>query len=163
MNSIRTSMPLMATHEGVWDGSYQYFDADGHKTDEHRSRLICRVLDEPDCAYHQTNQYTWADGRTETRDFRMSWRDGRLWVDNDLISGWVSEVPVDPLHRTLMLYWVRKNEPDTYLYEMIQTSDDGQKRSRVWQWIRDGETRLRTLIDERKVSNVWADATAPCG
>jgi predicted RNA-binding protein with PUA-like domain len=62
-----------------------------------------------------------------------------------------------------MLYWVRKNEPDTYLYEMIQTSDDGQKRSRVWQWIRDGETRLRTLIDERKVSNVWADATAPCG
>jgi len=34
---------------------------------------------------------------------------------------------------------------------MIHNSDCGKFRSRVWQWIRDGKTQMRTLIDEQKV------------
>ena len=65
--SLRKNMPLLARHEGVWDGWYRYYDASGNKTEEHKSRLLCRIRDDTD--YHQTNLYRWADGRTETRDF----------------------------------------------------------------------------------------------
>jgi hypothetical protein len=42
-----------------------------------------------------------------------------------------------------------------YLYEMIQLSDCGRHRHRVWQWLRDGKIEMRTLIDEKKVSDTW--------
>jgi hypothetical protein len=154
-NPLKQAMPLLATQEGVWEGWYRYFDADGNKIDEHRSRLVCRFPDSGDLPYHQTNHYTWADGRTEVRDFPATFRDGRLWFDNDLIYGWAAEEPLDSHHRTVLLHWVRKGEPGTYLYEMIQVSDCGRYRTRVWQWIQNGRTRMRTLIDEEKVSDDW--------
>ena len=39
---IREDMPLLARHEGVWDGTYTYFNAANEKVDEHKSRLFCR-------------------------------------------------------------------------------------------------------------------------
>ena len=126
MTGIREGMPLLARHEGVWDGWYRYFDRDGNRMDEHRSRLICRFPDDGPYPYHQTNNYRWEDGRTEVRDFPAAYRDGRVWFDN----------------------------------ELIQLSDCGRFRQRVWQWIRDGQIAQRTLIDEEKVSDEWRGATA---
>ena len=156
MTNIRQAMPLLARNEGIWEGRYRYYDADGNLVDEHRSRLVCRFPESGPYPYHQTNHYTWADGRKEVRDFPATFRDGRIWFDNELISGWAAEVPLDEHHRTAMLHWVRRGEPDTYLYEMIQISDCGRYRTRVWQWIRSGRTRMRTLIDEQKTSDSWA-------
>lgn len=156
MSAIKQTMPLLAKHEGVWEGVYRYYDADGNKIDEHRSRLICRFPDNEEFEYRQSNHYTWGDGRTETRDFPARYRDGRILWDNDLITGWAAEVALDEHQRTIMLHWVRKGEANTYLYEMINTSDDGKSRSRVWQWIEDGKLKMRTLIDEVKVSDSWA-------
>lgn len=155
MTEIKKNMPLLARHEGVWDGRYRYYDANGEKVDEHRSRLVCRFPAEGPHPYHQTNHYTWDDGRTEVRDFPATYRDGRVWFDNELIAGWAAEVGLDELDRTVMLYWERKGEPDLYLYEMIQLSDCGRFRSRTWQWIRAGRIHMRTLIDEEKVSDSW--------
>ena len=84
--------------------------------------------------YHQTNFYSWVDGKTEVRDFPAQYRDGRMWFDNEVIEGWAAEVPLDTFNRTVMLYWKRKGDPDLYLYEMIQLSDDGNHRHRVWHW-----------------------------
>lgn len=154
-SDIKTAMPLLARNEGVWEGWYRYFDHDGNKVDEHRSRLVCRFPGNGPVPYHQTNHYTWADGKKEVRDFPAQYRDGRVWFDNELIDGWAAEVPLDAHRRTIMLYWVRKGEPETYLYEMIQLSDCGRYRQRVWQWIKDGQCVLRTLIDEQKVSDSW--------
>ena len=39
--------------------------------------------------------------------------------------------------RTSMLYRGSRDEPDTHVYEMIQLSDCGHYRSRVWQWFKD--------------------------
>jgi hypothetical protein len=38
---------------------------------------------------------------------------------------------------------------------MIQMSDCGKKRSRTWQWLRDGEVEARTAIDEKLVTRDW--------
>ncbi len=152
MHDLRAAMPILSRQERIWDGTYRYYDHTGRLFDEHRSRLVCRIPESGPFDYHQTNHYTWADGRTEVREFPATYRDGRIWFDNDLIKGWAAEVPLDEFNRTLMLYWKRKGESDTYLYEMIQIDDEARLRSRVWQWITAGRLRMRTLIDERKVS-----------
>jgi len=55
----------------------------------------------------------------------------------------------------MMLHWTRNEEPGMYLYEMIQINDADDRRSRVWQWFRDGALIQRTLIDEQRKSNDW--------
>lgn len=156
--SIRDEMPLLARHEGVWDGVYTYYNAAGEKVDEHKSRLFCRLPDGGDHPYHQTNHYTWDDGRTDIRDFPAAYRDGRIWWDNDLIKGWAAEVELDQNNRTMMLYWQRTGDPSLYLYEMIQLADDGQTRCRTWHWIRNGLLETRTAIQEKLVTRDWRAA-----
>jgi hypothetical protein len=153
---IREDMPLLARHEGVWDGTYRYYNAAGELVDEHKSRLFCRFPADGPYPYHQTNHYTWADGRTEIRDFPAEYRDKRVWWNNDLIVGWAAELGLDQMNRSCVLYWQRQGDPSLYLYEMIQISDDGQKRCRTWHWIRDGQLETRTAIEETFVTKDWA-------
>lgn len=153
---IREDMPLLARHEGVWDGIYTYYNAAGEKIDEHKSRLFCRFPEGGEFPYHQTNHYTWSDGRTESREFPAAYRDKRVWWDNELIKGWAAEVGLDEYSRTVMLYWQRQGDPSLYLYEMIQLSDDGTTRCRTWHWIRNGQLETRTAIQEKLVSRDWA-------
>ena len=151
--SLRASLPFLARNEGVWEGYYRYFDPAGNKLDEHKSRLICRIIDDRD--YHQTNVYRWADGKRENRDFPAE-IDGERLVFTTEISGWAQAVDLDEHKRTMMLHWTRNGEPDLYIYEMIQLSDDGKARARVWQWFKSDRLLQRTLIDERRVSTDWA-------
>ena len=157
---LREDMPLLARHEGVWDGVYTYFNADNVKIDEHKSRLFCRFFDEGPHLYHQTNHYTWDDGRTEIRDFPAGYRDKRVWWDNELIKGWAAEVGLDEYSRTVMLYWQRQGDPSLYLYEMIQMADSGIDRCRTWHWIRDGKLETRTAIQEKLVTKDWRSLEA---
>jgi len=152
---IREDMPILARHEGVWDGVYTYYNAAGDKVDEHKSRLLCRFPDSGPHPYHQTNHYTWADGRTELREFPAEYRDKRVWWNNELIIGWAAEVGLDTLNRTVMLYWQRTGDPSLYLYEMIQIADSGVDRCRTWHWIRNGLLETRTAIQEKLVTRDW--------
>ncbi|MEM9169140.1 MAG: DUF3598 domain-containing protein [Pseudomonadota bacterium] len=154
-DNLKQAMPLLARHEGVWEGWYRYFDAQCEKKDEHRSRLVCRFPDGGPYPYHQTNYYRWEDGKTEIRDFPAYFRNGRLEFDSDLIEGWAADVALDDFKRTTMLNWVRRGEPDLYLYEMIQISDCGDYRHRIWHWYRAGRLVERTLIDEHRVAHDW--------
>lgn len=160
MSEIRTAMPLLARHEGVWDGTYCHWNAANEKIDEHTSRLLCRFPDVGPVPYHQTNHYRWADGKVEIREFPAEYRDGRVWWDNELIQGWAAEVSLDDRHRTIMLYWQRTGDPGLYLYEQIQISDDGHNRCRTWHWIRNGLLETRTAIQERLVTRDWRGVDA---
>lgn len=155
MSDIKARMPLLARHEGVWDGIYRQLDADGNKTDQHRSRLVCRFPDGGGHDYHQTNHYLWDDGRREVREFPAVLVGDRIVFRSALIDGWAADVGLDDKHRTTMLHWQRTGEPGLYLYEMIQLSDCGAFRSRVWHGYRDGRLVQRTLIDEHKVTADW--------
>lgn len=161
MSDIRQRMPLLARHEGVWDGWYRYYDAEGNKTDEHRSRLVCKFPEAGPVDYDQMNCYSWADGRKDIRPFPARFEGDRILFKNDLIDGWAADVALDTHHRTTMLHWVRHNEPGVYLYEMIQLSDCGNFRSRVWHWFREGRLFQRTLIDEQRVSGNPHAVSAP--
>ena len=98
-STLKKDMPYLAKHEGVWDGWYRHFDADSKMVDEHRSRLVCRFPDDGSLPYHQTNYYSWANGKKEVRDFPADYKDGRLLFDNELIKGWAAEVRLDEFRR----------------------------------------------------------------
>ena len=147
MSDLKTGMPLLAKHEGEWEGVYMEVDPDGNVIDRHRSYLICRFPESGPYPYYQINKYTWDDGRTEEHHFPASYRDGRIWWDTDRISGYAWEADA----KTVMLCWERKGMPGTSLYEMIQLSDDGRQRTRTWHWFKDGVLLKRTLVRERKV------------
>ena len=49
-----------------------------------------------------------------------------------------------------MLKRVRKDLPNSYLYEMIQLSRDGERRYRTWHWYQDDRLTQRTLINEER-------------
>jgi hypothetical protein len=151
--TMQELMPLLARHEGVWEGTYRYYNAAGEKIDEHASKLTCEFPTSGPYPYHQKNYYTWPDGRTEMRDFPAIYKDGRIWWDNELINGWAAEMTLDTHNRTMVLYWQRTNDPSTYLYEMIQLSDCGKFRGRTWHWIKNGQIFQRTLIDEIHVAD----------
>ena len=47
---IREDMPLLARHEGVWDGTYTYFNAANEKIDElHRALTVLRQAQHYGC------------------------------------------------------------------------------------------------------------------
>jgi hypothetical protein len=158
--SLRQAMPLLADNEGVWEGWYRYYDAaTGKLTDQHRSRLICRIVDDGKFGYHQTNHYFWEDGRAEVRDFPAWYENGRIWWDNDLIKGWAAAMKPDDYNRSTCLNWTRHGEPGLYLYEMIQNSADRTQRARTWQWFKDDKCYMRTLIDEVLITRDWRNWT----
>jgi hypothetical protein len=163
---FRMRMPQLMDSDGVWEGWYRYYDArTGMLTDQHRCRLICRIMEEDaPYPYYQTNQYFWEDGRVDIREFPAWYDEGRIWWDNDLITGWAAPMQPDDYHRSTCLNWTRKGESDLFLYEMIQHSPNGIDRARTWQWFRDGVCFQRTLIDEKRVSRdwrSWTDNSAP--
>lgn len=146
-STIRQDMPVLLRHEGEWVGVYTHVDATGKVIDEHRSHLRCTFPDEGPYPYYQINTYTWEDGRREELHFPATYRDKKIWWDTDRIEGYAWEV--DP--RTVVLTWTRKGEPNTYLYEMIQISEDNRKRARTWHWFHDDQMFQRTLIKEERV------------
>ena len=147
MSAIRQEMPLLARHEGVWEGVYIHVDPDNKEIDRHRSRLECRFPADGPHAYHQINTYIWDDGRTEEIHFPATYRDKNIWWDTDRIEGRAWEIDA----KTVVLTWTRKDLPGAYLYEMIQLSDDGNNRGRTWHWFENDVLIKRTCIKEHRV------------
>ena len=146
--SIKDEMPLLARHEGEWEGTYTFIDRDGNVTDRHRSHLTCAFpADGGEFPYQQTNHYEWDDGRTETINFPARYADKKIHFDTDRINGSAWEVD----ENAIVLTWVYKAQAGITLYELINLSPDGDHRARTWHWFKDGKLFQRTIINERRV------------
>lgn len=144
---IRAGMPVLVRHEGEWRGEYIHVDPNGSVVDRHASLLVCAFPDSGPFDYFQTNTYTWDDGKREEIQFPATYRDGRIWWDNERIAGSAWEVD----HRTILLNWRRKDMPGSYLYEMIQINETNDGRARTWHWFIDDELTRRTCIKEKRI------------
>lgn len=144
---MRKEMPVLARHEGEWKGEYIHVSPTNEVIDRHESHLICTFPDDGPWHYHQTNIYTWADGKREEIIFPATFSDGRIWWDNERIEG--SSWEMD--ERSILLNWTRKDLPGSYLYEMIQINEANDSRGRTWHWFVDDELVQRTCIKEARV------------
>ncbi|SEF69396.1 hypothetical protein SAMN04489712_101851 [Thermomonospora echinospora] len=149
MRAAISKMPIIAEHLGEWRGEYIHIAADGTIVDRHASHLYCRIPEDGSFDILQTNTYTWADGREEAFDFggRLD-ENGVCHFDTDRIVGEMSQVD----DQTIVLTWSYKDDPDNYLYELIQLSRDGRHKCRTWQWMDGDRLVKRTVINEFKVA-----------
>ncbi len=147
MEDIRKAMPVLARHEGNWEGLYIHVDLENREIDRHVAKLQCSCPDNGSHAYLQINTYIWPDGRTERIEFPAIYRDKAIWWDTDLIYGRAWEID----DRSIVLTWTRKDLPGSYLYEMIQISEDNNHRGRTWHWFVDDRLIRRTCIQEKRV------------
>lgn len=148
MLNLRDSMPVLARHEGEWMGTYTLIDLQGNVLDRHRSHLACQFPSDGAYDYFQINRYSWDDGKQEEHHFPATYRDHKIWFDNDRIQGHAWEADSS----TLLLYFAYKSQPDFYLYEMIQISPCNNHRARTWHWFRNNQIFQRTLIQEERIS-----------
>lgn len=160
---ITEKQAIVASQAGVWEGEYVHLDADHNIIDRHKSRLVCRLHDGPDgeAKLAQTNIYTWDDGTQEIRYFDGTFKGDRVWINNELINGYVGALSYDETQRTIMVGWTRAHEPDFRYYEMITVAEDNQAKNRTWHWYRKGRLFQRTIINEVRVSDDWQSYDDP--
>lgn len=144
---IKEEMPVLARHEGEWDGEYVWVDTAGTVLDRHRAQLTCRFPADGEHAYWQTNHYTWPDGREETIQFPATYADRRIWFDTERLTGHAWEVD----DKVIVLTWVYRHDPSGYFYELIHLPAGGDERTRTWHFIQGGRCTRRTLITEHRV------------
>ncbi len=163
MGVITDAMPMVADQAGVWDGEYVHVNEKHEVIDRHKSRLVCRLQeDDPaNAKLAQTNIYTWADGSREIRYFETLFKGDRLWVDNDLIKGWVGMDALDLTNRTILVGWVSKLDPGLSFYEFITVALGGNAKNRTWHWYREGRLFQRTVINEVRTSRDWQSYDDP--
>lgn len=146
MSIIQEAMPVLARHEGEWQGTYTVIDAAGKIIDRHESRLTCQFPQDGSHDYYQINRYTWADGKHEEYEFPGAYRDKKLWFDTERIQGnaWEADDSI------VILWFSYKTMPDYYVYEMIHISPCSNYRARTWHWFKDHQLFQRTLIQEER-------------
>ncbi len=54
--SIKTALPVLARHEGTWDGTFRRYDADGKLVAEFPSVITTEFPEDGADAYLQTNR-----------------------------------------------------------------------------------------------------------
>ena len=151
------AMQSIARLIGVWKGTFRRYDAEGKLTAEFPSEIIARFKREGNSArYHQTNRYQLPDSKLQVIESIGEVRDGRIWFANERVDGWSMEVAQDTSRRMTVLMMNFKDGSGSYVHEVISLSDDGKKRSRATQFLKDGKIIRRTLIDEEKVTDDWS-------
>ena len=147
MTNIRLEMPVLARHEGEWQGNYILVDITGKIIDSHQSHLSCQFPDNSEYSYYQINRYTWENGKQEEHKFPGTYQDKKLWFDTERIQGKAWEID----DSTVILWFGYKQFPNMYLYEMIQISPDNNHRARTWHWFKNDQIYQRTLIQEERI------------
>jgi hypothetical protein len=162
--AFQRALPVLSRNEGVWEGTYRRYDAEGRCVGVHRSRVVFRLLRDvpgPEI-YHQTNIYRFADGRTQVIESTGTFDGRQLNFGSDRgVKGWSVDDRTDPQGRICLLYMdVTVDTPQlkagTTCYELVQLSDCGRYRMRMAQYVLGGRAVMRTLIDETLITRDWA-------
>lgn len=149
MVNIRQEMPVLARHQGEWQGTYTLIDINGQILDHHNSYLCCQFPEDKPDSYYQINRYTWPDGKEQEFHFPGVYRDKKVWFDTERLEGYSWEVD----DATLLLWITYKGIPESmYIYEMIQISPCNNHRARTWQWFKNDHIYQRTLIQETRIN-----------
>lgn len=156
MSTFRQRMPLVASNEGEWAGTYTFISPSGEVSDTYDFRITLTIGDDDARAYRQESNYRWPDGRTKSRVFEAAYDPAanRLVWDNGRIAGRLWEID----DTTFYLCFGFADMPGVECHEMVQMFGGGATRGRTWLWYRDERLFRYVLIDERRTA--WADGSA---
>lgn len=152
-NPLKTLMPPVLQHSGVWRGEYQHLDIQGKIVDQHASQVECVFPDyvtaPDDPVYLQRNEFTWDDGRKHKVEFAGIIKGDRIWWDTDTFSGygWQASPSI------FLLELERKDVAGASFLEAIVMGSCLTNRARTWHWFKDGVCYQRTLCNENLVTS----------
>ncbi len=152
MSLIKTKLPLLARHEGVWAGTYRFITPQMKLLDQYDFRIQVSVPNDAQggITYRQDSFYTWPDGRTQDLSFEAFYRDENgqaVAVFDQRIAGKIWELDT----RTIYLTFRFADQPDVDVCEMIQLAENNRDRARTWHWFRQGRLFQLTLVEEARV------------
>ena len=147
MNPIREHLPLLARHEGLWEGEYTHLGPDRGVQDQHLFRILVEIPDAGPAHYRQSSHYWWPDGRSQQLVYEGCCRDSRVHIDDGRIRGACWAIDDETLYITFGFH----ADPAGHVCEMIQLSPDGAHRARTWHWFRDHVLWRVTLVREHRL------------
>jgi hypothetical protein len=143
--------PAISRQEGVWIGRFRRYDAEGNLMADLSSEITVKLdFSNEKTPFHQTNKYTFADGKTQIIESEGRIEGNKLFFSNAQIEGWATDLISDDNKRTSIFFFKYKDGSNIYVYEIVTLSDDGKIRSRATQYLKNGKIIRRTLIDEVK-------------
>lgn len=85
MSIIKTNMPVLARHEGIWEGTYRFITPHLQVVEQHDFHIEVSFPDEGQggITYRQLSHYDWPGGRTGDIDFEAQYKDGQVVFDTD--------------------------------------------------------------------------------
>jgi hypothetical protein len=146
---IEKEMPLLARHQGVWEGTYRFVTPQLELLDQYDFRIRVSFPDDEHggITYRQESHYTWADGREQQLDFDASYNgNGRVEFSGRL-SGFMYELD----DRNIYLNFSFPDQPGIDVCEMIQLAPNNNDRARTWHWFKENKLFQLTLVDEHRV------------
>jgi hypothetical protein len=149
---MQRRLPGLMRQEGVWEGMFRRYDDKGVLIDAIPTRINVKFLGDGESAdYEQTNTEMPVGGRQSSIRSTGKFDVDRLRFSNPRVEGWAMDCACDPSGRTTVLYLKYKDGSGMEAYEIFTLNEDFTKRQRMTQYIINGATVRRTLIDERRV------------
>ena len=146
--------PALARQQGVWKGIWRSYGPDGTLRESFDAVLISRfIATDGKLIFQQTNHYPNRGDSPQTIESSGEVRDGRICFSNPRLKGWSQPLADDPTGRSSVLM-IHFNDGSS-LQEIVTNSEDGLRRHRSAQVIKDGHIVRRTLIDEEKITDDW--------
>lgn len=149
MSVIKTNMPLLARHGGMWAGTYRFITPQMKLLDQYDFRIRASFPDDGKggVTYRQESFYTWPDGRTRELMFEGAYSDGAVRFEGR-IAGAMTELD----DRTLNLHFRFADQPGVDVLEAIHLAKNNNDRARTWHWFKDEKLFQLTLVDERRIT-----------
>jgi hypothetical protein len=147
--NLREELPVVARHEGVWEGQLLQVDPDLEGLELYETSVVVDLSGDRGFPYYQQNRYEWPDGSEETHELPGEYSGGRIVYDTTYVQGEAWEAAHDD--RSVIVTWTRPREPDCSFHEIITINDAGDERARVWQLFDEKGLRKWTVIEEHRV------------
>jgi hypothetical protein len=142
-------LPVLARHQGVWDGEYRKQTPAGDLIERHWVRCKVEVPPEGKIGFVLTTRYWYPDGRITNQQFIGDYAGNRsLAFDDGRISGWLREIDDE----TVVMRFGFIAMPALHVVEAIQIDASGDNRARSWHWFEAGRQTAVTLTDEWRIS-----------
>jgi hypothetical protein len=129
---VAFGLPARAGQMGLWEGRWHYS----------QTSLFPEAADGP----QRIEASGWIEG-------------GRLCFPSDRLSSWAMDVPDAP--GTSVLLFESRDGSNLRLQEISQLVDEGRRRFRTTQTLRDGQLLSRTHMEERRTSDDWRNWCPP--
>ncbi len=153
---VLTHMPTFRHLKGKWKGVVRSFDDQNNLVDQ-KDIYTTYSFDPNDHTpadkYHycKKNEYLVNNDVMETETFLGSFAFNKVWFGDRKIEGWAADGKHDPYERTILAYWIPRDDEESYFYEFTIVDDMTYTLSSTIFWYKNNKMHQRIVVDQIRV------------